>query len=566
MKRLLNYILAIFTFASMAVVLVGCGKKVPLTEDQWRSATTQRDFVNSSFTLNSDCYELEDRTKKVFSLELDVKLNEQNISVDKKTTYASSNPSIDGLVTEYKEYYTLELGTWVHGAVYYKDGEPDSYNKGTVEAENVKPFNVIELIFGKAPDECIGSKFNEIEIDGSKYIYRDDQKELVFTFEDQGKGYWYRVDTVDFKWVRAPGDTEYYEEGHIKFYDYKNTTVTVPNEINMGLFCLNYVVDNHIVEFYDTHNNYSLSRLGHYMIDDKYSIVSVRQASLFGDGEAMIYFGGQMSTDILALPYTVRKGTETRNGVQANVFYLDVDSDVISDIKCYCVSEHQLFPSDFGGYDSLGEYGYKTWPISFYTGKGMAGSVYISYKVNGVEYVASSTTRVSYVVDAEHGSENGKPICMFYNFNCDLAENNDLNHARANTYNTILRTDKQIFAFDYDYFYRVDPVVEDYYFTYELNDELREEQRNEYGKIFFATKIYILDITNYEKDSRGFIKLDEEGTNLSLNITLNVQEGNKFTIKVYGNNLYENASEHSVNLECVRTEGIVNYYVFSNND
>ena len=539
MKKILRTTLMVCLLLCMAFGLAACGDKPALNEAEWKYATSQNRLKNSSYSLESECYNAEDKTTKVFSLEEEVKLNEQNISVVKtRKNYANGTPD-----NTFNEYYSLEYGTWTYGSLI---NGTNIYSKSTLETNRVEPFVLIMKIFGDTPGQFIGSKYSEIEKKGSSYTYKDEDMELSFTFTDGIKNWdtWYcDVDKISFKWTRLINGVDYYEEGQVRFYDINSTEFTIPNEVHMNLFCQDYVVRDKIQTLYhtSTSNEYLYS---HYMEEDDYSIVSIR-ANTNGISP-VIYFGGQMSTNILALPYTVRKGVENVDGTEQNVFYLDVQSDVISDIKCYCNrQESRVFLSDLGNYEN----DTKNWPITFYTGEGLYHlSTTVSYKVNGVEYKASGTNQISWVLNSNASTVNDTPVCMFYNFEYDLKNTDSLTNHLPNPYTKVVRTNEHIFALNYDHYTRVVPFVETIYTT--------ENDRLEYGKVFYATKLYVVDITNLEKNNDDyFIYEYENETRNAPNVSVKISN-NDVKICAKGNG----GSELDVNVILDRTEGIVSYY------
>ena len=146
-------------------------------EVEWKYATSQNRLKNSSYSLASECYNAEDKETRMFSLEEEVKLNEQNISVVKtRKNYANGTPD-----NTFNEYYSLEYGTWTYGSLI---NGTNIYSKSTLETNRVEPFVLIMKIFGDTPGQFIGSKYSEIEKKGSTYTYKDEDMELGFTFTD----------------------------------------------------------------------------------------------------------------------------------------------------------------------------------------------------------------------------------------------------------------------------------------------------------------------------------------------------------------------------------------------
>ena len=540
MKKLLKSALMVCLLLCMAFGLTACGDKPALNATEWEYGTRQYRLKNSSYSLESECYDIQDNTQRKFSLEEEVKMTEQNISVVRtRKNYANSiYPDSTS-----NEYYSLEYGTWTYGSLIA--GTQNNYIRATVETNLVEPLVLIGKIFGDTPGQFIGSKFDIIEQKGSVYTYKDDDKELSFTFTEGRKNFdtWQvDVDTISFKWTRLINGVDYYEEGQIRFFDINNTTVTVPNEVRMNLFCQDYVVKDNINKLFETSstNDYLYAN---YMEEDNYTLVSVRENT---NGVApVIYFGGQM-TNVLELPYTVRKGVEFING-ERNVFYLDVQSDVISDIKCYCKSQERRVNINDYSNDT------KNWPISFYSGEGI-GSVeasIITYKVNGVEYEATATTQLSWVLNANAPTMNDTPVCLFYNYRYDLYEGNFNGNRLPNPYTTIVRTNQHIFALNYQGYSSVIPHVEGAY--------VRENDRLEYGKIFYATKVYVVDISSLEKNNKDYFVYNYLGNQLDTPYV---------SLKIDGNNVdiiaNRNGIDFDVNVVLDRTEGIVSYYNIQN--
>lgn len=538
MKKLLNTTLMVCLLLCMIFGLSACGDKPALNEAEWEYATRQYRLKNSSYSLESECYNAEDKETRMFSLEEEVKLNEQNISVVKtRKNYANGTPD-----NTLNEYYSLEYGTWTYGSLI---NGTNIYSKSTLETNRVEPFVLIMKIFGDTPGQFIGSKYSEIEKKGSLYNYKDEDMELSFTFTNDGKN----VDKISFKWTRLINGIDYYEVGDVRFYDIYSTEVTIPDEVHMNLFCQDYVVRDKIQTLYHTttSNEY---RYSHYMEEDNYSIVSIRENT--NGVSPVIYFGGQMSTDILALPYTVRKSYENIDGAMRNVFYLDVQSDVISDIKCYSSGQaSRLDLSDFGDYED----DTRNWPITFYTGEGLYHvSTTVSYKVNGVEYKASDTNQISWVLNSNASTMNDTPICMFYNFEYDLGDTDDLTNRLANPYTKVVRTNEHIFALNYNDYASVVPFIESIYTS--------EYDRLEYGKIFYATKVYVVDITNLEKNNDDyFIYEYENETRNAPYVSIKISNND---IKICANTYVNGGSELDVNVVLDRTEGIVSYYNIQN--
>ena len=210
MKKLLKSALMVCLLLCMAFGLTACGDKPALNATEWEYGTRQYRLKNSSYSLESECYDIQDNTQRKFSLEEEVKMTEQNISVVRtRKNYANSiYPDSTS-----NEYYSLEYGTWTYGSLIA--GTQNNYIRATVETNLVEPLVLIGKIFGDTPGQFIGSKFDIIEQKGSVYTYKDDDKELSFTFTEGRKNFdtWQvDVDTISFKWTRLINGVDYYEE------------------------------------------------------------------------------------------------------------------------------------------------------------------------------------------------------------------------------------------------------------------------------------------------------------------------------------------------------------------
>ena len=390
----------------------------------------------------------------------------------------------------------------------------------------------------------INSKYSSVTFSGGIYSYKLGDADINVKLTEGKKNFKTRycnIDQAEFKITREIDGKECYEEGVVKFSDYNATQVKTPNEIHLNSFCLDYVINSPTKTTYNSADHhageiFSLEKYLYYnyMEENDYSIISIRPG--------VIYFGGQMSTDILELPYTVRK--------EGKDFYLDVESNVISDIKCSPNSESQVrYGIDIDGNDPYIR------PISDYTGKGLRdlnGS--LSFKVNGAEYNAHVSREISLVFDAAGThTDNQKPLCMFYTPQIELNDSNGTSPL-GSPFNHIYRTNKNTFAIVLDTsdgtngYYDIVPVISD------LNNS------KYYGKAFFVTSIIVANTENIPTDADKFFTATVGGENKTFSFAM-VENADGIPYIELRN--YSDFEPAQIDLSFVKAEGKVKYYTVS---